>query len=52
MIWFLLIVLLIIVFGLGTVLEAALWTMLLIAAVVVIAGLVIGSMFGGRRSAR
>lgn len=37
MIWLLLLVLLIAVFGLGTVLEAALWTLLVVAALVVAA---------------
>ncbi len=52
MVWFLVIVLLVLVFGLGTVLEAALWAMLLLAAIVVIGGLMLGGMFrGGRRGA-
>lgn len=37
MIWLLLIVLLIAVFGIGTVLEAAFWALLIVAAVVVAA---------------
>ncbi len=36
MIWILLIILLILVFGLGSVLEATLWVLLIIAAVVVV----------------
>lgn len=42
MIWIILIVLLALVFGLGTVLEAALWVLLVIAAVVVVVGLLAG----------
>ena len=37
MVWLLLAVLLIVIFGLGTVLEAAFWLLLLIAGVVVLA---------------
>ncbi len=40
MIWLVLLVLVIAIFGLGSVLEAALWTML-VAAVVVVAGVVL-----------
>jgi hypothetical protein len=36
MLWLLLLLLLIAIFGVGTLLEAALWTMLLVAAVVAI----------------
>lgn len=36
MIWLFLIVLLVIVFGLGSVLEAAFWTLLIIAAVIIV----------------
>lgn len=36
MIWLFLIVLLVLVFGLGSVLEAAFWTLLIIAAVVIV----------------
>lgn len=36
MIWLFLLILLILVFGLGSVLEAAFWTLLIIAAVVVV----------------
>lgn len=39
MIWILLIFLLVLVFGLGSVLEAAFWTLLIIAAAVVILAL-------------
>ncbi len=46
MIWLILLVLLVIVFGLGTVLETALVTLLIIAAVVVIAGLAIARVLG------
>ncbi len=41
MVWLILLVVLIAIFGLGSVLEAAFWTLLLIAAVVVIAGVAI-----------
>ena len=46
MIWILLIVLLILVFGLGSVLEAAFWTLLIIAAAVVILALAIARALG------
>ena len=46
MIWVLLVILLIAVFGLGTLLEAAFWTLLVIAAVVVVAGLAIARVVG------
>lgn len=39
MTWLLLIILLVLVFGVGTVLEAAFWTLLVIAAAVIILGL-------------
>lgn len=47
MIWLLLIILLILVFGLGTVLEATLWTLLIIAA-----ALVVLALLGSRAFAR
>ncbi len=40
MIWLIVLVLLVAVFGLGTLLEAALWTMLLVAVVVLGLGFV------------
>lgn len=46
MIWLLLIVLLVLIFGLGTVLEAAFWTLLVIAAAVVIFGLAVARALG------
>lgn len=46
MIWILLIFLLILVFGLGSVLEAAFWTLLIIAAAVVILALAIARALG------
>lgn len=46
MIWLILLVLLVIVFGLGTVLEVAFWTLLVIAAVVVVMGLAIARVLG------
>lgn len=46
MIWLILLVLLVLVFGLGTVLEATFWTLLIIAAVVVVLGLVIARAVG------
>lgn len=39
MIWILLVILLVLVFGLGSVLEAAFWTLLIIAAVVIVLAL-------------
>ena len=36
MVWLFLLILLILVFGLGSVLEAAFWTLLIVAAVVVV----------------
>ncbi|HEX5983940.1 MAG TPA: hypothetical protein VFY69_07020 [Solirubrobacterales bacterium] len=39
MIWLILIILLVLVFGLGTVIEVAFWTLLVIAAAVLILGL-------------
>ena len=50
MIWIILIILLALIFGLGTVLEAALWV-LVILAVIAIAGVVLGGRaLGGRRA--
>lgn len=46
MIWLLLILLLVLIFGLGTVLEAAFWTLLVIAAAVVILGLAVARALG------
>lgn len=46
MIWVVLVILLIAIFGLGTVFEAAFWTLLIIAAVVVVAGLAIARVMG------
>lgn len=46
MIWLLLIVLIVLIFGLGTVLEAAFWTLLVIAAAVVILGLAVARALG------
>jgi len=46
MLWLLLVIALIAVFGLGSVLEAAFWTLLVIAAVVVIVVLAIGRVLG------
>lgn len=46
MVWLLLIILLVLVFGLGSVLEAAFWTLLVIAAAVVILGLAIARALG------
>ena len=46
MLWIVLIVLLALVFGLGTVLEAALWLLLIVAAVVVVLGLLAGRALG------
>lgn len=46
MIWIVLLIALIAIFGIGSVLEAAFWTLLLIAAVVVVVGLAIGRVVG------
>lgn len=46
MLWLILLIALIAIFGLGSVLEAAFWTLLLIAAVVVVVGLAIGRVVG------
>lgn len=46
MIWLVLIIALIAIFGLGTVLEAAFWTLLLIAAIVVVVGLALARVLG------
>jgi hypothetical protein len=46
MIWLLLIVLLVLIVGLGTVLEAAFWTLLVLAAAVVILGLAVARALG------
>lgn len=50
MLWLVLFILLIAIFGLGTVLEAAFWTLLVIAAVVVVGGLLLGRALGTRAS--
>lgn len=39
MFWLLVLLLLIVVFGLGTVLEAAFWTLVVVAAIVLLVGL-------------
>ena len=46
MLWLLLIIALIAIFGLGTLLEAAFWTLLVIAAVVIVVVLAIGRVIG------
>ncbi len=46
MIWIVLLIVLIAIFGLGTVLEAAFWTLLIIAAVVIVVTLAIGRAIG------
>ncbi|MDP8968588.1 MAG: hypothetical protein M3N04_08310 [Actinomycetota bacterium] len=46
MLWLLLIIALIAIFGLGTLLEAAFWTLLVIAAVVIVVALAIGRVVG------
>lgn len=46
MVWLLLIIALIAIFGLGTVLEAAFWTLLVIAAIVVVFGLALARVLG------
>lgn len=45
MIWLLLLILLILIFGLGSVLEAAFWTLLIIAVAVVLVVLALGRLF-------
>ncbi|HSK16425.1 MAG TPA: hypothetical protein VK915_09665 [Gaiellaceae bacterium] len=42
LLFILLIILLALVFGIGTILEAALWVLLVVAAVVVVGGLLLG----------
>jgi len=50
MVWIILIILLALIFGLGTVLEAALW-ILVILAVIAVVGAILGSRaLGGRRA--
>lgn len=51
MIWLVLLVVLVAVVGIGTVLEAALWLLLVLAALVVVAGLLLSRLFdrGGSR---
>ncbi len=46
MIWIVLIVALIAIFGVGTLLEAAFWTLLVIAAVVVVVALALARVVG------
>ena len=46
MLWVILLIALVVIFGLGSVLEAAFWTLLIIAAAVVISGLAIGRAVG------
>ena len=46
MLWLLLVIALVAIFGLGSVLEAALWTLVVIAAVVVLVVLAIGRVLG------
>lgn len=46
MIWIVLLIALIAIFGIGSVLEAAFWTLLLIAAVVVVVGLALARVVG------
>ncbi|MFP5363242.1 MAG: hypothetical protein ACLGI5_11005 [Thermoleophilia bacterium] len=46
MLWLVLIIALIAIFGLGTVLEATFVTLLIVAAVVVLVGLAIGRVIG------
>ena len=48
MIWIILIILLALIFGLGTVLEAAFW-LLVILAVIVVVGALLGTRALGRR---
>ena len=47
MLWIILIILLVLIFGIGTILEAAFWILLIVAAVVVI-----GALLGGRALGR
>jgi hypothetical protein len=49
MLWIILIVLLILIFGLGTILEAALWILIILAVIAVIGALLGSRMLGGRR---
>lgn len=46
MIWIVLLILLIAVFGIGALLEATLWALLIIAAVVLVMGLAFGRILG------
>lgn len=46
MIWLILLIILIAIFGLGALLEATLWALLIIAAVVIVAGLAVGRVLG------
>jgi hypothetical protein len=46
MLWIILIIALIAIFGLGALLEAALWTLLIIAAVVAVVALAFGRLVG------
>jgi hypothetical protein len=49
MIWIVLIILLVLILGLGTVLEAALWLLVLLAVIAVVGVLLGGRALGGRR---
>lgn len=44
--WLVLLIALIAIFGIGSLLEAAFWTLLVIAAIVVVVGLAIGRVVG------
>ena len=52
MLWIILIVLLIAVFGIGTFLELAFWTLLIAAAVVIVLGVLLARAIGGAGSRR
>ena len=49
MIWIILIVLLALIFGLGTILEAALWVLLILAVIAIVGALLGARALGGRR---
>lgn len=44
--WLVLLIALVAIFGIGSILEAAFWTLLVIAAIVVVVGLAIGRVVG------
>lgn len=46
MLWLILLIALIAIFGLGSILEAAFWTLLVIAAIVVLVVLAVGRLIG------